>query len=58
MKLLTRFELATCTTIELHALYRRIFNALVGSTPGTDERRVCLASLENICAELRNRPQP
>ena len=58
MKLLTRFELATRSTTELHALYREIFNALVKTAPGTDERRIALASLENIGAELRCRLQP
>ena len=58
MELLTRFQLATRSTTELHALYREIFNALVTSAPGTAERRIALASLENISAELRSRTAP
>ena len=52
MKLITRFELASKSTSELHALYRETFNALVRSGPGTAERRNALASLENIEAEI------
>jgi len=55
MKLITRFELASRTTQELHALYREVFNALVRSASGSDERRVCLATLENVVAELSGR---
>lgn len=58
MKLITHFELATRSTSELHALYREIFNALVRSAPGSDERRNCLASLENVRSEMRNRLRP
>jgi hypothetical protein len=42
----------------LHALYHELFNALVQRTPGTHERRICLASLENILAEMRSRSHP
>ncbi len=58
MKLITHFELAARSKSELHVLYREVFNALVRSAPASDERRVCLASLENIQAALRNRPRP
>ena len=54
MKLITHFELATRRTGGLEVLYREIFNALVKSAPGSDERRACLASLEDISADLRN----
>ncbi len=47
MKLITHFELATRSTNELRVLYRNIFTALVESAPGTNDCRVCLASLEN-----------
>lgn len=47
MKLITRFELASKSTSELHVLYREVFNALVRSERETAERRNCLASLEN-----------
>ena len=52
MKLITRFELASHSTSELHGLYRHIFNALVLSDPDTPERRNALASLENIIREM------
>ena len=55
MKLITRFELASRSKPELHALYREVFNALVRSTPGSAPRRNCLASLENIAAEIAAR---
>ncbi len=55
MKLVTQFELATKTTSELHFLYREIFNALVKSDPHSDDRRICLASMENISREFKNR---
>lgn len=55
MKLITRFELATRSKGELHALYRETFNALVQSALGTAQRRNCLGSLENIAAEITSR---
>lgn len=55
MKLITRFELASKSTRELHVLYREVFNALVRSERETAERRNCLASLENIQNELASR---
>lgn len=55
MKLITRFELASKSTLELHALYREVFNALVRSGRETAERRNCLASLENIQREINER---
>lgn len=58
MKLITRFELASKSTSELHALYREIFNALVHSERETAERRSCLASLENIQNEINERASP
>jgi hypothetical protein len=57
MKLITRFELATHSTSELHVIYREVFNALVRSDPASDARRIFLASLENILAEMRGRPR-
>jgi hypothetical protein len=56
MKLITRFELASRPTRELHALKRQAFTALAQSSPDTHERRNALASLENIQAELGQRP--
>jgi len=58
MKLITHFELATRSTSELHVIYREVFNALVRSDPASDERRICLVSLENLRRELRSHPQP
>jgi hypothetical protein len=55
MKLITRFQLASKPTGELHALHRDVFNALVSSDAGTPERRNALASLDNIESELRAR---
>lgn len=52
MKLITRFELASRSESELHALYHDVFNALAQSAPCSAERRNTLASLENIAAEL------
>lgn len=56
MKLVTRFELATHSTRELHALIRVLFNELANSAPESAERRNALASLENVQAELACRP--
>ena len=57
MKLLTHFELAARSTSELHALYQQVFNRAARSGRYSDERRTCLASLEVIRVELRNRPR-
>jgi hypothetical protein len=56
MKLITRFELAARSTSELRGLLRQTFDALAASAPESAERRVALASLENIQAELGVRP--
>lgn len=59
MKLLTRFELASRPTQELHRLYRDIFNALATTAPHSDARRACETTLEDIRRELRCRgPKP
>ncbi len=55
MKLITRFELAAKHENELHALLREAFNDLARSEPDTHQRRVALASLENIQNELASR---
>ena len=55
MKLITRFELASRSDRELHALYRETFNALAQSDRAIADRRNCLASLENIAAEIATR---
>lgn len=56
MKLVTRFELVSKTTPELHALYCVIFNELAGHLVDCPEQRNSLASLENIRRELGARP--
>lgn len=55
MKLITRYELASKSVLELRGLYRMVFNALVQSVPESSERRNTLASLENISRELNQR---
>ena len=56
MKLITRFELASRRTSELYALRRAVFNDLARSNPGTPDRSIALASIENIDAEIAARP--
>lgn len=58
MKLITRFELASKSTGELHALHRDALKAFNAAARGTQERRDALTSLANIEAELRSRPAP
>lgn len=55
MKLITRFELASRSTSELHVLYRDIFNALVCCKAHSAEQRTCLASLANLEDEINSR---
>lgn len=55
MKLITRFELASRSTDELHALYRQTFNDLSRCRPHSPEQRTCLASLANLEAEINTR---
>lgn len=54
-KLITNHELAGLTLSELQGLFRRIFNELAQSDPGTPQRRNSLASLENIQREIDRR---
>ena len=56
MKLLTRFELASKRTSELHSLHRNALKAFNAAARGTQDRRDALASLANIEAELHSRP--
>lgn len=56
MKLITQFELASKTTSELYALQRDTFNALYACKPHNADQRTCLASLANLEAEIRSRP--
>ena len=55
MNLITHYELATKSVLELRGLYRKTFNALVQSVPESADRRDALASLENISRELNQR---
>lgn len=55
MKLITRFELASRSEAELHALKRSVADDLIRTQSGTAERRAALASMENLDAELRAR---
>ncbi len=55
MKLITRFELASRSTNELHTLYHETFNALACSAPHSAAQRTCFASLENLEAEINSR---
>ena len=57
MKLLTRFELASTSTGELHALHREALKAFNAAVRGTQERRDAMATLANLEAELRSRPE-
>jgi hypothetical protein len=58
MKLLTRFELASKRTSELHALHREALIAFNAAARGTQEQRDALASLANVEAEICSRPSP
>ncbi|TVZ39758.1 hypothetical protein P886_4166 [Alteromonadaceae bacterium 2753L.S.0a.02] len=48
MRLITRFELASKSEVELQGLLKEAFNELVRSKPHSPERRNALASIENI----------
>jgi hypothetical protein len=56
MNLITRFELASRKTSELYALRRTVFNDFARSKPGTLDRSIALASIENLNAEIAARP--
>lgn len=58
MKLITRFELASKPISELHALHQQALKAFAVAARGTQERRNILASLTNLEAEIRARPEP
>lgn len=58
MKLLTRFELASKRTSELHALHRDTMKAFNAAARGTQERRDALATLTKLEAEIASRPAP
>lgn len=52
MKLISRFEAASRSTCELHALHSEAFNAFANAPRGSEDRRNALGSLECIEAEL------
>ena len=52
MRLITRFELASRSRAELHALFRQVTLELTRSAANSAERRNAIASLETIEAEL------
>lgn len=56
MKLTTRFEAATRSTTELHALHTQALQAFVSAARGSKDRRNALASLDAIEVELAARP--
>lgn len=56
MKLITRFEAASRSTYELHALRSEAVIAFAHATRGSEDRRNALTSLHNIEAELALRP--
>lgn len=56
MKLITRFELASRSTNELHTLYRATFNMFCSCKPHSADQRTCLASLKNLEDEINSRP--
>ena len=55
IKLMTRHELAKLNLAQLHQLYQILYKALAKTSPGTPERRNCLASLENLQREINQR---
>ena len=55
MKLITRFELASRKTSELYALRRTVLGDLAHSKPGTPDRSIALASIENLNVEIAAR---
>ncbi|UWQ83124.1 hypothetical protein [Leisingera caerulea] len=55
MKLVTRFEAASRSTAELHALLTEAFNAFAAAPRGSDQRRDAMASMRNIEDELASR---
>lgn len=56
MKLVTRFEAATLSTVALHGLLKEAFTAFATAPRGSQESRDALASIQNIECELAIRP--
>lgn len=55
MKLVSRFEAASCGTAELHGLLREALIAFSAAARGSQERREVLESIRNIENELATR---
>jgi hypothetical protein len=55
MNLITRFEPASRKTSELYAMRRTVLSDLARSKPGTTDRSIALASIENLNAEIAAR---
>lgn len=55
MKLITRFELASKRTSELHALHREALLAFNAAARGTQERRDALATVATLETEIHSR---
>lgn len=58
MKLISRFDAATRSTTELHALHTQAMQAFAMAARGSQIRSEALASLEAIEAELATRLPP
>ncbi|MEJ0098508.1 MAG: hypothetical protein WDO12_01670 [Pseudomonadota bacterium] len=58
MKLITRFELASNSTNELHVLRGDALKVFNLAARGTQERRDALLSLTNLYSEIASRPAP
>ncbi|TPE46480.1 hypothetical protein [Amaricoccus solimangrovi] len=56
MKLVSRFEAASCSTAELHGLLGEALRAFAVAPRGSQERRDVLESIRNIENELAIRP--
>ena len=55
MKLVSRFEAASRSTVELHGLLAEAFNAFANAPRSSQERRDALQSMRNIEDELATR---
>jgi hypothetical protein len=55
MKLVSRFEAATCSTAELHGLLGQAQLAFAAAPRASQERRDVLESIRNIESELATR---
>jgi len=56
MKLITRFEAAALSTVQLYGLRKEAFMAFTAAPRDSQEQRNALASMRNIEAELAMRP--